>query len=268
MTASSTGPSRESASAIHSNGRPSMSPLDVGASSKARCRSSSDCAASPRPRPQTATRSAAPATGRARRGSSAISCPSKTSSRIASQRTASPYICAIGKRERIELGRDVQLVERPIPLAEHAEQLEQEDAQFRVGRLGANIFLQARQRGAGIAVFEASASAASERRHGYTVVPLDLRSCSAALRHAVGRPAACTRSAILLNEKLTRSSSVGLPARRPPRGRGHDASLLDCDLQIFELSTCRLSERQHRFLDHLVRYAARPSARSTPCRPS
>ena len=51
-----------------------------------------------------------------------------------------------GQRLGIEVGRDVQLVERALPLAEHAEQLKQEDAQLRIGRLGAHLLLQVRQR--------------------------------------------------------------------------------------------------------------------------
>ena len=105
------------------------SPAEAGASSKARC-------------------ARAPATARARR------CPAQQrldqqrqpliglaedhrrllavehSSRIASQRTASPYSAPSASALGVEVGDDVQLVERALPLAEHAEQLKQEDAQL------------------------------------------------------------------------------------------------------------------------------------------
>ena len=61
---------------------------------------------------------------------------------MASQRTASPYICAMASAPGIEVGGHLQLVERALPLAEHAQQLEQEDAQLGVGRLGAHLLLQ------------------------------------------------------------------------------------------------------------------------------
>ena len=153
MIASRPGPSRESASAIHSNGWPSMSPLEAGASSNARSRSSSDCAASPRPASSSDSMSSASHCS----GSPNIIgdfLPSNTSARIASQRTASPYICAIGSARGVELGRDLQLIQRALPLAEHAQQLEEKDAQLGVGRPGADLFLQARQRRRGIAALE------------------------------------------------------------------------------------------------------------------
>ena len=51
-----------------------------------------------------------------------------------------------GQRLRVEAGGDVQLVERALPLAEHAEQLKQEDAQLRISRFGAHLLLQLSQR--------------------------------------------------------------------------------------------------------------------------
>ena len=56
--------------------------------------------------------------------------------------------------QRIELGGDLQLVQGAVPLPDDAEQLEEKDAQLRVSGPRADVLLQARQRGVGIAVFQ------------------------------------------------------------------------------------------------------------------
>ena len=50
----------------------------------------------------------------------------------------------------VEARRDVQLVERALPLPEHAEQLEEEDAQLGISGFGAHLLLQLSQRRGGI----------------------------------------------------------------------------------------------------------------------
>ena len=211
MIASITGPSRESASAIHSNGRPSMSPLEVGASSKARsAKLLRDAAASPRP---ASSRDSISSASHCSGSPSTIGdfLPSNTSVRMASQRTASPYIWAIGSASGIELGRDLQLVEGALPLAEDAEQLEQEDAKLGVGRLARGpLPAGARERRgdrrpSGPARPPPTSAMASARR------PL-VREARGAQRVAVGALGVYS-TVILLNEKA--DAARGAPERSP-----------------------------------------------------
>ena len=231
-------------------------------------------------RRRAATRSAAPATGPARRRSSATSCPSKTSSRIASQRTASPYICAIASALGVEVRRDLQLVERALPLPEHAEQLEQEDAQLgdRPASARTCSCSCASARG-GIAVPQALFGGIGEA-HGVhprcdvqadSVRPGRSTGPRTSCRPAAARPcpAACTRPSILLNEKLTRSTTSAPPLASPPSTvSDDDAAVLDRDLQVLELASCRPSAASARPSGSARWSAAPPSAPSTRCRPA
>ena len=67
-----------------------------------------------------------------------VRLPAKTWARISSQRIAWPTVSRIGHGLGSHVGDDVQLRVRTLPLAEHAQQLRQEDAQVRVGGLGAH----------------------------------------------------------------------------------------------------------------------------------
>ena len=131
-----------------------MSPGDAGASSKARGRSSWIARAR---------------RGR-RRSSDSISSASHWSGwpkiigdflpveHVVADRLAAHGV-AVGLRHASapasRLGGDLQLVERALPLAEHAEQLKEEDAQLRIGRPGAHLLLQLRQRRDGIPALQA-----------------------------------------------------------------------------------------------------------------
>ena len=55
------------------------------------------------------------------------------------------------QRAVVELAADIELRHRPLPLAQHAEQLEQEDTQLRVARLLAHLGLQSDERLLGVA---------------------------------------------------------------------------------------------------------------------
>src|SRR5687767_1726780 len=98
MIASQTGPSRISASAIHSNGCPSSVPADVGAASKACSRSCRESSGLPAP----ATSSDSISSASHWSGSPKIigdRFPANTSARSLSQRMASRYICTIASVE-------------------------------------------------------------------------------------------------------------------------------------------------------------------------
>ena len=153
------------------------------------------------------------------------------------------------QRRRVELGGDVQLVQRALPLAEHAQQLEQEDAQLGVGRLGADLLLQLRERGRGIAVLQAAFGGVGKShdacQSSAVLAPLILE------HHPPcgwpSPPCGVYSTAILLNEKLTRSTSAGLPLSSPAStSSDSDAAVLDRDLQVFELRLAGLAQRQHR----------------------
>jgi hypothetical protein len=47
-----------------------------------------------------------------------------------------------GQRGRVHLAQHVQLRHRPVPLAAHRQQLEQEDAMLGVGRVATHLVLQ------------------------------------------------------------------------------------------------------------------------------
>ena len=59
-----------------------------------------------------------------------------------------------GQRARVELAGDLQLVERALPLAAHAQQLKEKYAQGGIGRPGAHLLLQEGQGRRGITVLE------------------------------------------------------------------------------------------------------------------
>ena len=97
MMASSTGPRRESASATHSNGRPSMLPLDDRRLFERALAKILGLSCFPSTRPQPGLDQQGQPLLLAHPSTIGDFLPSKTSSRITSQRTASPYICAIGR---------------------------------------------------------------------------------------------------------------------------------------------------------------------------
>ncbi len=153
MTASSTGPSRESASAIHANGRSLIVPGEAGASSNACALSSSERSCDPRPSTRSDSISSA---------SHCSGCP-KMSGDLAPLNTSAPDGLALDglavslfhrQRAGVEFRRDLQLVQRTLPLPEHAEQLKQKDAQFGFRRSGADLLLQLGQCGDRIPVLQ------------------------------------------------------------------------------------------------------------------
>ena len=149
MTASSTGPRRESASAIHANGRPSISPCDVGASSNALARSSCDRSGLAAARgEQRLDQQRQPLIGLAEDHRRLLPVEDVIANRLTAHGIAVGLLH--GERFRVETGRHVQLIERALPLPEHAQQLKQEDAQLRISRLGAHLLLQVRERRDGI----------------------------------------------------------------------------------------------------------------------
>ncbi|MNX90869.1 hypothetical protein D3C86_1229350 [compost metagenome] len=68
-----------------------------------------------------------------------------------------------GHGERVELGRDGELVERALPLPEHAQELRHEDAVLRVGGLGAHVVAQGLEGGHRVGGLE---EVCGGRRHG------------------------------------------------------------------------------------------------------
>ena len=146
MIASITGPRRESASAIHSNGRPSIVAargrrLLEGAQAKllgmARLAASGE-----QPR---FDQQRQPLIGLAEHHRRFLALEHLVADGFAAHRVA--VHLRHRQRQRLELGRDLQLVEGALPLPDDAEQLEEEDAQLGVSRPRADVFLQARERG-------------------------------------------------------------------------------------------------------------------------
>ena len=133
-----------------------MSPLDAGASSNARSRSSSDWPASPRAGAQARLdQQREPLIRLAEHHRRLLALEYLVADRFAAHRVA--VHLRHRQRERLELRGDLQLVEGALPLTDDAEQLEEKDAELRVRRPGADVFLQARQRREGIAALQVSA---------------------------------------------------------------------------------------------------------------
>ena len=125
-----------------------------------------------------------------------------------------------GERGGIEPAGHRQLVQRALPLPEHAQQLEQEHAQFGIRRLGLDVVLEPRQRGRWVAIPKALLGG----RHGH--VRLYVSDLGEHRRRNCGRPASARpcpapvySMLILLNAKVTTSTRPMLPGGTPPSTR-------------------------------------------------